>query len=105
MARYYGEARELAALFNACQGVSTRPEVPVSNMFHVHFRLPEEKVAPILANIAETTGVGLSSWLREKEAGPCFFEISIGDRYANVPKEKIEEAFRLLGEQLEEAIK
>ena len=104
MARYYGEAKELAALFNACEGVSTLPEAPVSNMFHVHFKLPEEKIAPILAHVAETTGVGLSSWLRGTEAGSCFFEISIGDRYANVPKEKIEEAFRLLGELMEEAV-
>lgn len=105
MKRYYEEAKELAALYNACGGVSTRPEVPVSNMFHVHFKLPEEKAASILAHVAETTGVGLSAWLRETEEGACFFEISIGDRYANVPKEKIEEAFRLLGELMEEAMK
>ncbi|WP_081739850.1 low specificity L-threonine aldolase, partial [Paenibacillus sp. JCM 10914] len=39
MERYYNEAVELAAMYNQCPGINTRPEVPVSNMFHVHFEI------------------------------------------------------------------
>ncbi|MFF2155077.1 threonine aldolase family protein [Paenibacillus chitinolyticus] len=104
MAQYYGEAKELAAFFNECEGVYTNPEVPVSNMFHLHFKLPETAVLPILTEVYEATGVGVTSWLREREEGTCFTEISVGDRYESVPKEKIREAFRLLKEKLEAAL-
>ncbi|MDR0266725.1 beta-eliminating lyase-related protein [Paenibacillus sp.] len=103
MAQYYEEAKELAAFLSECEGVSIRPGVPVSNMFHVHFKLPEEQVVPILVSVGEATGVGLTSWLSNAEAGTCYTEISIGDRYANVPKEKIREAMRLLDEKMKEA--
>ncbi|MED5021015.1 beta-eliminating lyase-related protein [Paenibacillus chibensis] len=103
MAQYYEEARELAALYNACEGVSTLPEVPVSNMFHVHFRLPEERMAPILSGVIGATGVGLTAWLRHTGESSCSFEISIGDRYAGVPKDKLHEAFRLLDEEMKKA--
>ena len=48
MGRYYEEAKELAALFNQCEGVNTKPAVPVSNMFHVHFEWGKEQLEPIL---------------------------------------------------------
>ncbi|WP_136607774.1 threonine aldolase family protein [Paenibacillus dokdonensis] len=105
MAQYYEEAKELAAFFNECAGIFTKPEVPVSNMFHVYFELPEEKMVPILTSVFETTGVGLTAWLRNTDEGTCLCEISIGDRYANVPKDKVREAFRLLGEKMKEAAK
>lgn len=104
MAQYYGEAKELAALFNECDGIHTLPAVPVSNMFHVHFKLPETAIVPILIELYETTGVGLTSWVQEREEETCYFEISIGDKYENVPKDKIQEAFRLLNEKLEAAM-
>ncbi|BFH59777.1 threonine aldolase family protein [Paenibacillus azoreducens] len=105
MEQYYEEAKELAAYFDGLEGVSVLPEIPVSNMFHVHFKLPEEQVVPILVQVAEATGVGLTNWLRERETGTCYTEISIGDRYAGVPKEKIRAAVRLLDEKMKEAMK
>ncbi|MBE9914634.1 low specificity L-threonine aldolase [Paenibacillus donghaensis] len=105
MEQYYEEAKELAAYFDGLEGVSVLPEIPVSNMFHVHFKLPKEQVVPILVHVAEATGVGLTGWVSEREAGTCYTEISIGDRYAGVPKEKIREAVRLLDEKMKEAMK
>ncbi|SEG75086.1 low specificity L-threonine aldolase [Paenibacillus sp. UNC499MF] len=104
MAQYYREAKELAALFNECEGIHTRPADPVSNMFHVHFKLPESAVIPILIEVYEATGVGLTSWVREREEETCYFEISIGDKYESVPKDKLHEAFRLLKEKLGAAL-
>ncbi|MWV46038.1 low specificity L-threonine aldolase [Paenibacillus sp. HJL G12] len=102
MSQYYEGAKELAALYNACEGVLTKPEVPVSNMFHVYFELPEEKMASILTSVLEASGVGLTAWLRDAGDGISSFEISIGDRYPNVPKDKLQEAFRLLNEKMRE---
>ncbi|MGN7359733.1 threonine aldolase family protein [Paenibacillus sp. SAF-054] len=105
MSQYYEEAKELAALYNACEGIFTKPEVPVSNMFHVYFKLPQEIMVPILASVIEASQVGLTAWLRDAGEGTSSFEISIGDRYADVPKDKVREAFRLLGEKMKEAVK
>ncbi|WP_379157721.1 threonine aldolase family protein [Paenibacillus sp. sgz5001063] len=102
MAQYYKEAKELAALFNGCHNVSTLPEVPVSNMFHVYFSLAKAEVEPILTQVSEATGVGFTPRLRESGESSCFYELSIGDLYGGIPKAKLEEAFglldRLLGE-------
>lgn len=102
MGRYYEEAKELAAFYNQCNAVHTKPEVPVSNMFHVHVELPKETVEPILVSVYEQTGVGLTHFLRETEEGACYYEVSIGDRYANVPKDELRQAFKLLDEKIRE---
>ena len=96
MGEYYEQAKELAVLFNQCSGVSTLPKVPVSNMFHVHFQVPKEKLEPILVEIYEETGIGLTSYLNEKDKDICSFELSIGDQYASIPKDEVKNAFELL---------
>ena len=97
MGQYYDEARELAGFFNECMGISTLPAVPVSNMFHVHFALSKEKMTPILRSVYESTGIGFTGVLREIEGtDTCYYEMSMGDRYAEVPKAKISEAFAML---------
>ncbi|WML43000.1 beta-eliminating lyase-related protein [Neobacillus sp. PS3-40] len=98
MEQYYEEAKELAVLFNKCSYVSTKPVEPVSNMFHVHFDLPKEKLESILATIYETTGIGLTSYLREISKEACYYEVSIGDRFANIPKKELTMVFQLLNE-------
>lgn len=103
MGRYYEQAKELAALFNSCHKVSTLPEVPVSNMFHVHFALPKEQLAPVLIQVHEETGIGLTPRLKETGEASCSYELSIGDFYEGVSKPAVEEAFRLLDKLLIEA--
>ncbi|WNQ11423.1 beta-eliminating lyase-related protein [Paenibacillus aurantius] len=101
MEQYYREARELAALFNECHpAVSTRPPVPVSNMFHVHLRAPKEKLEAMLAGLYEETGIGMTGWVAEKDGHVSSFEISVGDQYGRIPKEELREAFRKLGLRL-----
>lgn len=103
MAQYYEEARELAALYNGSgESVRTVPEVPVSNMFHVHAAVPKPTLEDMLAAVAEATGVGLSAWVKELDEGNSVYEVSVGDRYAEVPKDKLDEAFRMLHAKLQE---
>ncbi|MDQ1147894.1 threonine aldolase [Bacillus sp. SORGH_AS 510] len=100
MAQYLEEAKELAALYHQCHAVETNPAVPVSNMFHVHISVSKQALEPILLAVYEETGVGLTSYLREVSEKECYFEVSIGDRYGAVPKERVREAFKLLDEKI-----
>ncbi|MDN7226331.1 beta-eliminating lyase-related protein [Planococcus sp. N064] len=99
MEKYFQDARELAKQFNACEEVSTLPLVPVSNMFHVHFKQPKEQIASLLAEVQKESGIGFTSYLQEATKESCYFEISIGDLYHVIPKEKIDSAFLLLNQR------
>ncbi|MFD1032294.1 threonine aldolase family protein [Metaplanococcus flavidus] len=100
MADYYAWAKELAVKYNSCEGITTLPELPVSNMFHVHINKPVEQAAEILALVQQASGIGLTGNLREIDQDNCYYEVSLGDAYPAVPKEIIETAFRLLGEKM-----
>ncbi|WP_456278376.1 threonine aldolase family protein [Bacillus sp. AK128] len=104
MATYYEQALELSHLFNACRGISTKPTVPVSNMFHVHFEAPKEKVEEILKELYHQTGIGLTGNLREFTKEEAYYEVSIGDIYEKVPRDQLRELFRLLDLKLAAAI-
>ncbi|EJL46002.1 MULTISPECIES: threonine aldolase family protein [Brevibacillus] len=103
-AEYYEQAKELAGLYNQCHGISTRPTVPVSNMFHVHISLPKERLEPILLAVCEETGVGLSHYVREVDEATSYYEVSLGDRYATIPKEKLQNVFQVLDQKVREAL-
>ena len=101
MEQYYQQALELAQLYNLCRHFSTLPGVPVSNMFHVHTDLPKEPLEKLLLEVYRETGVGLTPMVKERSGGGCSFEVSVGDRYAEVPKDKLQLAFRLLNQKLD----
>lgn len=96
MQQYYEEAVELAALYNQVPGIATNPSKPVTNMFHVHIKRPKEQMESLLISLYEETGVGLTHYLKEMNETSCCYEVSIGDRYANVPKEELGKAFAWL---------
>lgn len=96
MNHYYEEAKELAASFNLCHAVSTKPLVPVSNMFHVHFDFPKDKVESLFIEIYDSTDIGFTGRLTEISNEACYFEVSIGDRYENIPKGALNNAFEML---------
>ncbi|HWJ78669.1 MAG TPA: beta-eliminating lyase-related protein [Niallia sp.] len=100
MADYYKAALELASQFNKCDRVRTLPLVPVSNMFHVHFKGAKETIENSMIEIQNQTGIGISSYLKELDIDTYSFEISLGDAYGEVPKEKIAELFHLLNERM-----
>ncbi|KZE49028.1 threonine aldolase [Brevibacillus parabrevis] len=99
---YYEQAKDLASRYNQCYGITTIPAVPVSNMFHVHVRLPKERFEQILLAICEETGVGISHYARGVDEHSSYYEVSIGDRYANVPEEKLASVFQALDQKLRE---
>lgn len=100
MGRYYADARALATRFNTCDGVSTVPTVPVSNMFHVHAALPIERMSAILAEVHRETGIGVTGRLKALDGDRCAFEISLGDQYGLLPQEEIDRVFALLQEKM-----
>jgi threonine aldolase len=100
MARYYAYAKELAALYNGCHAVRTLPEVPVSNMFHVHIHYPKEQVEPLLTELTEETGVALAHYVNAFNDTTSSYEVSLGERFGTVPKEKLTQAFERLNEKL-----
>ena len=101
---YYEGAKELADLFNSCHKVTTLPLQPVSNMFHVHFQESKERMEPVLVELYKETGIGLTSYLREINATECNYEVSIGDLYANLPKDKLRQVFQVLDRKMREQI-
>lgn len=99
MGDYYVQAKELAAAFNACSGMSTVPQRPVTNMFHVHFKETPEKIIPLLSEAQELFAIGITGYVRKEKQG-CSFEVSIGDQYQHIPQQKLSDLFEWLMERL-----
>lgn len=100
MEEYYEGGKELAALYNECEGIRTLPITPVSNMFHVHVQAPKHEMERILADTYAESGVGLTGHLRENGENRCFFEVSLGDNYLAVPNSALKKTFTLLNKKL-----
>ncbi|WP_245850924.1 threonine aldolase family protein [Paenibacillus herberti] len=103
MGIYYEGAIELSSRLNGCSRLKTVPERPVSNMFHLHIELPLEQATEVFIKTTEQSGVGLISFLRETSETSCSTEIHIGDRYTNIPADRLEEALLLLDKLLRTA--
>lgn len=101
MGQYFEEAKEVAGLFNSCYGITTLPVVPVSNMFHVHFPYAKEQVEPMLVELGQGMDVGITGRLTAVDEQSCYFEISMGDQFAEIPKELVARTF----EELDKSIK
>lgn len=101
MEQYYEEAKEVAGKFNACSGIHTIPSVPVSNMFHVHFEQSKEQVEPLLLEVEERTGVGMTSHLIETLEKTCYFEVYMGDLYSQIPTDRVQAVFEDLHSTME----
>lgn len=101
---YYEQAKELAGYYNGCRGVTTRPLVPVSNMFHVHLPLPKEQLEPVFLAVCEETGVGLTQTIRAIGETSSCYEVSVGDNYGKIPSEVLQQAFRALDAKLQELL-
>ncbi len=95
MADYYADATQLAERLNAVSGIHTTPEVPVSNMFHLHFAGGVDEVTEKLTKIQEVTGIGLTSYVVAKD-GYCSTEISLGDAYRALDPDRLNTVFQQL---------
>ncbi|WP_346726720.1 threonine aldolase family protein [Bacillus suaedaesalsae] len=101
MKQYYENAKELAELYNSVEMITTKPLVPVSNMFHVHIDLPKRELEPLLVELFEKTGIGLTSHLKDVTDEACYYEVSIGDNYPLVPKDQLQKALNELHEKIQ----
>lgn len=92
MKKYYEESMELAKYFNNIDNIYTIPEIPVTNMFHVHFSKDIKHLENVLIDIMEKYDIGITPYFNELEDS-YMFDISIGDAYEEVPKEKLDRCF------------
>lgn len=100
MANYFESAKELAAKYNSCEGITTLPGIPVSNMFHVHINKSVEQAAEILAAVHEESAIGLTGYVRPIDEAHCSYEVTLGDSYLDIPRQKVEHAFELLDKKV-----
>ncbi|KTR27034.1 threonine aldolase [Exiguobacterium indicum] len=101
MAEYHAAAKELASRLNAISGISTRPQEPVSNMFHLYFKVEKAVVEEKLVEIQSHGKVGIAGYLVEKESG-CATEVNIGDSFLTLTPDERETVYRQLTEAFSE---
>ncbi|TCI21482.1 low specificity L-threonine aldolase [Exiguobacterium sp. SL-9] len=94
MGMYVEQAKDLAHRFNAIDGVWTTPEIPVTNMFHLHMNGDIETVSNRIERIQVETGIGITGYLIPHD-GHCSTEISIGDAYGEIEPSWLDELFRI----------
>ncbi|TCI29942.1 low specificity L-threonine aldolase [Exiguobacterium sp. SL-10] len=94
MGMYVEQAKDLAHRFNALDGVWTTPEIPVTNMFHLHMNGDIETVSNRIERIQVETGIGITGYLIPHD-GHCSTEISIGDAYGEIEPSWLDELFRI----------
>lgn len=98
MGTYYEQAKELAHRFNALDGVWTTPEVPVTNMFHLHLKGDVETIAARIRAVQDATGIDITGYLVPHD-GYCSTEISVGDAYGEIDASQLARLFTELKEQ------
>lgn len=92
MASYYEQAKELARRFNALDGVWTTPDVPVTNMFHLHVEGDVEEVSARIQAVQDATGIGITGYLVPHD-GYCSTEISVGDAVESIDAPQLNRLF------------
>lgn len=95
MGTYYEQAKALAHRFNALDGVWTTPDVPVTNMFHLHLEGDVEEVAARIQSVQDATGIGITGYLVLHD-GYCSTEISIGDAFEAIDAPQLNRLFEQL---------
>ncbi|MCT4777275.1 MULTISPECIES: threonine aldolase family protein [Exiguobacterium] len=95
MASYYEQAKELARRFNAIDRVWTTPDVPVTNMFHLHVEGDVEAVSAWIQSVQDATGIGITGYLVPHD-GYCSTEISVGDAFEAIDAPQLDRLFEQL---------
>jgi threonine aldolase len=95
MGTYVEQAKALAHRFNALDGVWTTPDVPVTNMFHLHMNGSTEAVSSWIERVQTETGIGITGYVVPHN-GYCSTEISIGDGFLEVDTARLDRLFEVL---------
>ena len=97
MNEYWSGARIYAELLNTLPGVKTIPEVPVCNMFHVHFDWKVTEIEEALSKVIEKYDLALFGGVMPLDEGRTRTEIWVGDGFSQVPEMLMEEAVEEFG--------
>ncbi len=101
MYEYWKFSLEYSDMLSRVEGAVLEPEIPVCNMFHIHFDLDVESVIRALNKVVDATEISLFSRpLVEKQDGGCFTEVVLKESYRHVPKLKLQGAVKLLNAEL-----
>ena len=92
---YVEKAIEIANILNRLEGVSVRPKVPQTNMMHITFEAPKEKIMDAVGEIARSEKCLLFGGVSENGTG-CKLELWVGDAGLDVPKDQISRMFSRL---------
>ncbi len=95
MATYFEQAKELATLLSGIGGVALIPATPVCNMFHIHFSGSDDVLRSQLVEVMQTCDVALFGGMMQTDEGYVKSEMTIGDAYGDMPKDKLIEAIAL----------
>ncbi len=95
MASYFERAKDYAKLLSDINGITLVPPTPVCNMFHVHFSGSEELLRDQLIEVMKSCDVALFGGISQTNDGYVKSEMTIGDAYEEVPKDKLLEAITL----------
>jgi threonine aldolase len=90
-------AVELAEGLNALPGLSTVPEVPHTNMFHLYCAAPAEEVLEVRDQLAREEKIWLVGGVSDAEVpGWSKTELTVGDSLLSLPNEEVLPLFRRL---------
>lgn len=96
MARYHEKAIEIAEILGSFPGVTISPNSPQTNMMHVFFHTPLEKLNMASYEIARDHGVCLFFHFHPTRIpGTQMTELAIGDSSLELPTDKIRELFQI----------
>ncbi|TCI48487.1 MULTISPECIES: low specificity L-threonine aldolase [unclassified Exiguobacterium] len=98
MGTYYEHAKALATRFNALDGVWTTPDVPVTNMFHLHMNGDAETVSNWIERVQTETGIGITGYVVPHDSH-CSTEISVGDAFLDIDTSRLDKLFEVLSHQ------
>ncbi|MDR3691864.1 MAG: beta-eliminating lyase-related protein [Fimbriimonas sp.] len=97
---YVAKAAEVAEIMRTLDGVQVVPEFPPTNMMHVFFDYPKERIMDAVGEIALRERCLLFGGVGATEQG-CKLELWIGDAALDLPRERLElllkELVRLAG--------
>lgn len=100
MPEFYVNAKELAEYFNEVRYITTKPEIPVTNMFHVYAQISVDEFKTIAAKVFDATKLSVTSHIAKVDDKTSMFEVSIGEEYGKVPKDLIKQAFSIIKDSL-----
>ena len=88
--KYVSKAQEVARLLNSLPGIKTVPEVPPTNLMHIHFKAEAEAVRDAVGEIATAEKLFLFGATPKEDGSRT--ELTVGDAALEIPLDRLEAA-------------